>query len=143
MPDVEHTYGTASNSLASVQVEFDLGVPRDAALVRVDDKVEQLRSWCRPCTTPTGSVCCGPQPAERAAFKTGPRAFGAPHWLRGTSVRRRRIALHALRREIRAGFIQHSDGRQPFHQQLQLALTAPDVDLGPVGHVQARGQLFP
>ncbi|WP_372695077.1 efflux RND transporter permease subunit [Immundisolibacter sp.] len=43
MADVEHTYGTASNSLAAVQVEFDVGVPKEAALVRVYDKVEQLR----------------------------------------------------------------------------------------------------
>ena len=43
MPDVKHLYGTASNSLASVQVEFDVGVPKEAALVRVYDKVEQLR----------------------------------------------------------------------------------------------------
>ncbi|WP_372715544.1 efflux RND transporter permease subunit [Immundisolibacter sp.] len=43
MPDVEHTYGTASNSLASVQVEFDVGISKEAALVRVYDKVEQLR----------------------------------------------------------------------------------------------------
>ena len=43
MPDVEHTYGTASNALASVQVEFDVGVPKEAALVRVYDKVAQLR----------------------------------------------------------------------------------------------------
>ncbi|HEY0676075.1 MAG TPA: efflux RND transporter permease subunit, partial [Immundisolibacter sp.] len=48
MPDVEHTYGTASNSLASVQVEFDVGVPKDAALVRVYDKVEQLRPRLPP-----------------------------------------------------------------------------------------------
>ena len=48
MPDVEHTYGTASNALASVQVEFDVGVPKEAALVRVYDKVEQLRPRLPP-----------------------------------------------------------------------------------------------
>jgi multidrug efflux pump subunit AcrB len=48
MPDVEHTYGTASNGLASVQVEFDVGVPKEAALVRVYDKVEQLRARLPP-----------------------------------------------------------------------------------------------
>ncbi|MBC7162011.1 MAG: efflux RND transporter permease subunit [Immundisolibacter sp.] len=48
MPDVKHTYGTASNSLASVQVEFDVGVPKEAALVRVYDKVEQLRPRLPP-----------------------------------------------------------------------------------------------
>lgn len=44
MAQVEHTYGTASNSLATVQVEFDVGVPKEAALVRIYDKVEQLRT---------------------------------------------------------------------------------------------------
>ena len=48
MPDVKHTYGTASNSLATVQVEFDVGVPKEAALVRVYDKVEQLRPRLPP-----------------------------------------------------------------------------------------------
>jgi multidrug efflux pump subunit AcrB len=50
MPDVKHTYGTASNALASVQVEFDVGVPKEAALVRVYDKVEQLRPRLPPQT---------------------------------------------------------------------------------------------
>lgn len=48
MAQVEHTYGTAGNSLATVQVEFDVGVPKEAALVRVYDKVEQLRARLPP-----------------------------------------------------------------------------------------------
>jgi multidrug efflux pump subunit AcrB len=43
--DLEHLYGTAANGQAAVQVEFDVGVPKEDALVRIYDKVAQV--WRR------------------------------------------------------------------------------------------------
>ena len=41
MKDVEHTFSTSANSVAIVQVEFDVGVDLEDALVRVYQKVDR------------------------------------------------------------------------------------------------------
>lgn len=41
MSDVKHTYAVSAYGSGSVQVEFDVGVPQEVALVRVYDKVQQ------------------------------------------------------------------------------------------------------
>ncbi|MEL0082417.1 MAG: efflux RND transporter permease subunit [Gammaproteobacteria bacterium] len=41
MSDVKHTYAVSAYGRGSVQVEFDVGVPQETALVRVYDKVQQ------------------------------------------------------------------------------------------------------
>lgn len=41
MSDVKHTYSTSEYGRGSVQVEFDVGVPQETALIRVYDKVQQ------------------------------------------------------------------------------------------------------
>ncbi|RLA16154.1 MAG: AcrB/AcrD/AcrF family protein, partial [Gammaproteobacteria bacterium] len=41
MSDVKHTYAVSEYGRGSVQVEFDVGVPQETALIRVYDKVQQ------------------------------------------------------------------------------------------------------
>ena len=52
MSDVKHTYAIASFSRATVQVEFDVGLSKELALVRVYDKVQQNSHRLPPGTGP-------------------------------------------------------------------------------------------
>ncbi|MBL4621094.1 MAG: efflux RND transporter permease subunit, partial [Immundisolibacteraceae bacterium] len=52
MSDVKHTYAIASYSRATVQVEFDVGLSKELALVRVYDKVQQNGHRLPPGTGP-------------------------------------------------------------------------------------------
>ena len=50
--DIEHTYATASYARATVQVEFEVGVPKETALVRIYDKVQQNSHRLPPGASP-------------------------------------------------------------------------------------------